>query len=433
MKLLLKNGIVIRGDGQAPASRADICTDGALIASIGEQPVGFVPDRVIDCSRLVLMPGFVNAHTHLPMTAMRGFADDYALHDWLFDHVFPVEDRFDDESVRICALIGIAEAISTGTASVSDMYFFSDAIAQAAAESGIRANIARSITWSAEGEFSRGTCKAFGEAIDLCRSWNGAESGRIKTDLSVHAEYTSVHAVWEAVASEAEKLGVGVQIHLSETKSEHDNAKAKYGLTPAQLFDRAGLLNEKTVAAHCVWLESGDMELLAARGVTAVHCPTSNLKLGSGIAQLSKMLEKGINVAIGTDGPASNNSHDMFAETKLAAILAKGSRQNPTAVPAALALRLATAGGAAAQGRRGQTGELKAGMRADITAFAADALSVFPLHDPVSAAVYAAHGSDVRLTMVDGKVLYENGEFKTIDIERLRYGFEKTVRPKLFS
>jgi 5-methylthioadenosine/S-adenosylhomocysteine deaminase len=365
------------------------------------------------------------------MTAMRGYADDYALSEWLYNHIFPVEDRFDAECVKICAQIGMAEAISSGTTSISDMYFFSDAIASAAAECGIRANISRSVTWNGNGEFNAGTCPGWAESIALCEKWHNYDSGRIKTDVSVHAEYTSNRKVWETVAAYAREKNLIAHIHLSETKAEHENAKQKYGVTPARLFYDAGILNNRTLAAHCVWLEDPDIELIAECGASVAHNPISNLKLGSGVAPLKKMDAAGINIALGTDGVASNNSHDMFEEIKTAALLQKGTNLDPALFPALKAVKMATVNGARAQGRA-DCGMIRAGMAADLIMLDASGPSIFPLHDPLSAIAYCARGSDVEMTMVKGRMLYEKREFVTIDWEKLRFDFYKTVAPRLF-
>ncbi len=432
MNILFKNIDIVTMDEPGVIYGGNVVVSDGVISYVGkEMPRCGVIQRVVNGKGRILLPGLINTHTHIPMTAMRGFADDYALSDWLFDHIFPVEDRFDAECVRICAEIGMAEAISGGTTSISDMYYFCDAIASAAESCGIRANIARSVVWDGDGEFSRDACPGWGESIDFCEKWNGRDSGRIKTDVSVHAEYTSNPKVWEAVAQYARDNDLCVQVHLSETKSEHLKAKEKYGATPARLFHDAGLLNKKTVAAHCVWLEDGDIELLAESGTSVAHNPVSNLKLGSGIAPVAKMASAGINVALGTDGVASNNSHDMFEEMKAAALLQKGVNLDPTLIPAIKALEMATVNGAKSQART-DIGKIKAGMAADLIVLDATKPSLTPCHDPLSSIVYSARGSDVEMTMVCGRLLYEKGELLTIDWEKLRHDFYKTVAPRLF-
>ncbi len=407
-----------------------VLTSDGKISYVGkEAPEGILVQKVIYGRGKLLMPGLVNAHTHLPMTAMRGYADDAKLDDWLHNYIFPVEEKWDAKSIGICAQMGMAEAISSGTTSFSDMYFFCDAIADAAKQAGMCANLSRGLT--CKDAFDADSHEGWQETLELMDKWHNHDGGRIKIDLSVHAEYTSNRDLWEQVAALAADRDLGVHFHLSETQAEHESAKKKYGATPAELFERAGLLTEKSLAAHCVWVEERDMEILAAKGVSIAHCPISNLKLGSGMAPIVKLQNAGINVAIGTDGVASNNSQDMFEEMKTASLIQKGVHLDPTLLPAYSTLAMATLNGAKAQGRS-SSGKIKVGMDADLIVLNTASPSLTPMHEPHSGIVYAARGSDVELTMVRGKALYEDREFKTIDFEKLRYEFFGSVVKKLF-
>ena len=220
-------------------------------------------------------------------------------------------------------------------------------------------------------------------------------------------------------------------IHLSETEFEHNECVKKYGKTPTEILNENGVFSRKTTAAHCCWITENDMDILAAHGATAAHCPVSNLKLSSGIAPVMKMRERGLNVALGTDGVCSNNSHDMFEEIKTAALLQKYLTGDPSALPAYEAIKLATVNGALGQGRENETGKIVPGFDADLIMLDLDAPHLFPLNDPVAAVAYAVRGSDVCMTMVQGRILYENGEYKTIDIEKTRYEVENYVLPRL--
>ena len=432
MSVLFKDFAVLTMAREGFLPKACVLVENGKITYVGESlPQGKTADRVISGQGKLLLPGLVNAHTHLPMAALRGYADDYPLQTWLFEHIFPVEDRLDERCVEICAKMGIAEALAFGTTSVSDMYFFCDGIARAVAETGIRANLSRAVTWDQSEPFTKANPR-FAEAVSLYETWHNACNGRIKVDASVHAEYTSAFDAWKLVADFAAEKGLGIHIHLSETRAEHENCVAKYGKTPAFVLDEAGLLTSRTLAAHCVFLTDEDIALLAKRGVSIAHNPVSNLKLGSGIAPVAKFLSAGVNVALGTDGVASNNNLDLFEEIKLAALLQKGVHYDAALVPAETALAMATVNGAKAQGREGQTGVIAEGACADIIVVDLDRPNMLPCHSPYSALVYGANGSNVVLTMVDGEILYENGEFCVLDWPKLKWEYEQIVRPKLF-
>ncbi len=428
--ILFKNIDVLTGDGGV-LYNANVVVSGGVIAYVGtEMPEsGGVIQRVVPGRGRVLMPGLVNAHTHVPMTAMRGYADDVPLSRWLSEFIFPVEDRLDARAARVCAEIAAAEMIRSGTVSFSDQYFFCDEIARTAAETGLKANISRGTVGGPD--FDRATDARLRENVALYDQWNGYDGGRIRVDFAVHAEYTSVPAVWEAVADEANARGAGITFHLSETKGEQERCLEKYGETPTALFEKAGLLGPRTVAAHGVWCSPEDLAILARTGTSVCHCPCSNLKLGSGIAPVKRMLEAGINVCLGTDGAASNNSLDMFGEMKTAALLAKGAELDPTVLPAPTAAAMAAVNGARSQGRE-TCGLIREGYDADLILVNTRTASLTPNHEPYSTAVYAAVGKDVEMTMVNGRILYEQGDLKTLDWERVRAEFFAYAAPKLF-
>lgn len=430
MNILFKNIDVVTGDGEVIYNGCVMVSDGVITHVGRDMPEhGGVIQRVVPGRGRLLMPGLYNTHTHLPMTAMRGFADDCPLDKWLNDYIFPVEDKFDERCARICADIAVAEMIRSGTVSFSDQYFFCDQIAAAAACAGLKANISRGIVGGED--FDPATDTRLKEQIELYDKWNGYDGGRIKIDFAVHAEYTSCPAVWQAVADEANSREAGISFHLSETKGEQERCLAKYGSTPTELFEAAGLLGPRSYAAHGVWCTPEDIALLAQTGTTVCHCPASNLKLGSGIAPAAAMLAAGVNVSLGTDGAASNNSLDMFGEMKLAALLAKGAGLDPSLLPAAEVVSMAARRGAVSQGRE-NCGLIREGCDADLVMINTRIPSLTPNHEPYSTAVYAAVGKDVEMTMVRGNVLYEKGEFKTIDWERTREEFFVYAAPKLF-
>ncbi len=422
---------VTMADSAPVRDHAFVLVCGGKIASVTDTaPADFDGER-IDCRGKVLLPGLINCHTHLPMTVLRGYADDFDLQTWLSKYIFPVEAKLDGRCVRTGALLGIAEAVASGTTSFTDMYYFCGDILTAVEESGVKANISRGTSLFSD-DFSFDSHVGCTEMRRLHGDWHGRDSGRIRIEASIHAEYTSNPKLWSAVAEFAAANGLGMHIHLSETRKEHQDCIAKYGMTPAAVLDRSGVWNTRAVAAHCVWVSDADMELLAARGVNVAHNPVSNLKLASGIAPVPALLGKGINVALGTDSVASNNSHDLFEEIKASALIHKGVSGDPRAVSALDALRLATVNAARAQGRQDECGRIAPGMDADLILLDFDRPHLQPCHNVVSNLVYSARGSDVVLTMVRGRVLYRDGRFTTIDMEAVRRELELYVLPRLF-
>ena len=391
------------------------------------------PQKIIDGSGMVLLPGLVNAHTHLPMSILRGYADDVALASWLNDYIFPREDRLDARCVKAATLLGIAESLRFGVTSVSEMYYFSEAQAEAFAESGMKVNLSRGTSMFLGDDFDFERFPACQELVALHEKWHGYDHGRIQVEASIHAEYTSTYQLWDALAEYAVNNHLGLQLHLSETKKEHDECVEKYGLTPAQLFDCHHVFSTRVTAAHCVHLTQEDMQLLAKRRVSAVHCPVSNLKLASGCADVLGMVKAGMNVCLGTDSVASNNNLDLFEEIKAAALMAKGKTGDPKALPAEAALMMATVCGARAQGRSAECGVIELGMDADLILLDFNQPHLIPCHNVLSQLVYAASGHDVALTMVRGKILYADGKYPTLDIAGALKELHDYAIPRVFS
>jgi len=418
MKILFKNANLIGHDGTMV--KEDIYIDGEYIAAFADE---FDADRVISAENMLLCPGLYNMHTHLPMTMFKGYAEDMPLQPWLFDKIFPAEDKLDGTMVYYSALLGIAEQIKNGVVSCSDMYFFSESILRAVDESGFKINLCRAVQSFDENENPKDN-RMFGEARELYKNYHNSAHGRIKIDMSIHAEYTSKANIVRAVAEFAGANSLINHTHISETKREHEECIARHNMTPAEWFNANGFFESPTIAAHCVHISDNDMQIFAEKGVTVAHCPSSNLKLACGVARVPQMLEHGVNVAIGTDGSASNNNLDILKEMYIASILQKGVTGDPTAMPAADMLTFAARNAAAAQGR-GDCGSIKAGNRADIAAFDLDSIEAIPIYNCSSALLYSLTGRNVIMTMCDGKILYENGEFKTIDIEKIKYKVKK--------
>jgi 5-methylthioadenosine/S-adenosylhomocysteine deaminase len=415
MDTLFKNvTAVLMDDDGTVLNNAYIGAEAGKITYVGAAPPEGEAKTVIDGTNKILMPGIVNAHVHLPMVLLRGFADDMDLQTWLFQHIFPAEGKMTEDTVYTGMQLALMECIASGTVSVTEMYFFPGHTVRAIADSGIKANTCRVFMGDE-------TDRQKSESLDLIARYHGFDNGRILVDACVHAEYTSSPDVWETAARLALDKGLRMHVHVSETAFEHNECVKKYGLTPVGVLDKHGLFSTPATAAHCVHVTDGDMDIMAKRGVTAAHCPVSNLKLSCGTARVRAMRDKGCNVALGTDGAASNNCLDMFEEIKLAAVLAAGD--NP--LTALGALKLATRNGALSQGR--QSGQIAAGMDADIILIDADKPHLTPLHNAVSSLVYSARGSDICLTMVNGRILYQNGEFLTIDKERVLHEARKAA------
>ncbi len=410
--------------------------DDGRIAYLGTEKPECEGAEVVSGRRRALIPGLINAHTHLPMTVFRGYGEGCELHEWLNRYIFPAEAKMDRKTVGICTDIALAEVLASGTTSVTDMYNIEPAVAERVAESGIKGNLCRALTsfaspdgfeWSGERADD-----AAQEAAELYERFHGYDNGRIKVDAAIHGEYTSGPYLWQKVEEFAAEHGLGMHLHLSETKSEHEECVARWGMTPAAVFEKYGVLDHKANCAHCVWTTPEDHEILARHGATAVHNPVSNLKLASGFAPIAAMEKAGVNVALGTDGVSSNNSHDMFEEIKLAAIMHKAVALDPTLVPVETAFAMATLNGAKAQGRENECGRLAVGFDADMALIDLDSPHLYPIHSLLSNLVFAARGSDVERTYVRGHELYRRGEWRTLDVERARYNMEHYVFPKIW-
>jgi 5-methylthioadenosine/S-adenosylhomocysteine deaminase len=376
-------------------------------------------DRIYDGNGKLLMPAFYNAHAHSPMTLMRGYGENLVLQEWLERRIFPFEARLDGEQVYWATLLAMAESFSNGIVSTTDMYFFADDIAKAAASCGAKLNIGRAMVAFDENEEMR-DMRFYKEAHALFGAWHGAEDGRILVDMALHAEYTSTERLVRQLAEYTQDIGARMQVHVSETEREHEECKMRRGgRTPVRYFADLGLLDSPTTAAHCVWIDDGDIAILSEKGATVASCPVSNLKLASGICNVPGLQAAGINVAIGTDGAASNNSLDILSDMKYFALVNKADKQDPTLITPYESLYAATRAGAKSQGRE-DCGRIAAGCRADLLVFDIAGPHMQPCHDLLNNIVYAASVRDICLTLSDSVVVYEDGAWPTIDIERAK-------------
>ena len=410
---------------------AYVAVEGTTIASVGTQRPQGEFDRVVDGKGQVLMPGLINCHTHVPMTLMRGYGGGHDLQHWLSDYIFPAEAKLDERSVAAGAALGLAEMIATGTTCIVDMYMKTGTIAQQVMDAGISANLScGGLYFGAPEDFSPDKCNDCRNQQELWEQWHGAGDGQILVDASIHGEYTSSAPLWQWTADFAAQKNLGMHVHISETKLEHEQCLERHGKTPLAILEQYGVWERGGTAAHCVWVSDEDMAIMAQKHVTAVHNPVSNLKLGSGVARVPKMLEAGVNVALGTDGVSSNNSADLFEEIKLAAMLHKGVNLDPMTVTARQALEMATVNAALALGRN--TGVVAPGKVADLILVDFTRPNLTPCHDVEENLVFAARGSDVSMNMARGKIIYEKGEFLTLDLEKIRSEVEEYALPRIF-
>ncbi len=430
MKLLLKNAGILAwaDDGFRHIPEGYLGIDGDIIDYVGAERPAAPYDAEKDLRGKLLIPGLINCHCHAAMTLLRGVGSDLPLDRWLFEAMFPVEDRMKTDDFIAGNELAILEMLASGVTSFSDMYMEPQTLIELNEQVGMKVNLTRVVqafdpTEPPERNFR------IPESLALFDQFHGAQNGRVRVDFGVHAEYTINDAVTRYYADRIRPYrdrGARVQLHLSETKKEHEECIARHGMTPAAWFEAMGVFDLPAAAAHCVWCTPEDRAILKAHGVSPIHNPTSNLKLGSGFAPVPEMLEQGLNVALGTDGAASNNNLNMFEEMHLAAIAHNGRRLDAVLMPPAAVLRMATVNGARLQGRD-DTGCLAVGMKADVVAVDMDRPHLYPAFEALPMLVYAAQASDVAMTMVDGRILYENGEYLTIDREKALYDAKKAV------
>lgn len=417
MRILIRGPAVVERAEEGVVPRADVVIEGRRYEAI--IPRGGVEgtfDRVIDGEGCLLVPGLVNAHTHLAMTLFRGAARDLPLARWLSEEIWPRERKLTAKDVYWGSVLGLAEMIGSGTTAFADMYFFMDEVGHAVEEAGLRALLSYGIIAPTPDRIDPELRK--GEAF--ARAWEGRAEGRIRTALSPHAPYTCPPEVWQRTAALAREIRVPIHTHLAETAEEVSRIWAETGKSPAEWLEELGVFSVPVIAAHCIHVADKDIEILAAHGATAVHCPTSNLRLTCGIAPLQEMVKGGVNVALGTDGAASAGDLNMIEEMRLASLLAKQRAGDPTALPAAEALRCATARGAAALGSGKDWGTIEVGRRADGVLIRMKGPHLCPGYDPLTDLVYAAQGADVSVVFVDGQLLFMDGEFQTLDVDEAR-------------
>lgn len=427
MNYKITNGqlLVYTEDG-FKVEKKDLYIEGDKIAGIGTcDPAKETAYETVDASDKLIMPGLINMHTHAYMTTMRNYADDVDFDEWLFKMVMPVEDRLPKEAAYWSSLLGCMEMIRTGTTAFVDMHMYCGQSPKAAQQAGMRAFIGRGLVGEDLYEDGYSRLK---EALEEKEAY---ESDLVRFVLSPHAIYSCSEKLYVQAAEEANKRGMLKQTHLSESVAEVDNAVSKYGRTPVKLLSDLGFLDQHTILAHCVQMRGDDMEILQRSGAHAVTNPASNAKLGNGFAPVVEMDQKGINLCIGTDGTASNNTLNMFREMGLLSLIHKGIHKDSTSAPAQFVLKAATVNAAKALGMEHQTGVIETGACADLNFVDLKAVSLFPNNNIVSSLCYSANGSEVDSVMIGGKFVMKNKEMLTIDTERVYYEMNKIVNENL--
>lgn len=412
---------------------AYIGIEGGKIVSVSRQAPKEPPQTVIDGTGMVAMPGLVNCHTHLASSVLRSYTDDLGNAQAL-EELLKKEAKMDSRCARAAALLSIAECLRFGVTSVSDLYYYPDATAKAVAESGIKANLAlssyRFIDQNEEFDFDTDEqCK---ELVRLTEKWNGFDEGRIKIDAGIYAEYTSNYKLWEGLVGYASEQGLGLQLHLAQTPGEVEGCLDRTGMNPGELLNCHGLFNVPVTAAGCGYLEPVERKVLGRKKVTAVALPLSAAKSGMDCAHILDCVQAGMNVALGTDGAVEAGNLDMFEVMRGAALAERSRRQDASAMPSSAALMMATVCGAQAQGRSKECGMLQAGMDADLILVDFTAPHLMPCHNVLNGLVFSAKGGDVAMTMVRGKILYQNGKFPTIDLSKVVEELVNEAIPKLF-
>ena len=412
---------------------AYIGIDGGKIVSIGKSAPAEPPNTIIDGTGMVAIPGLVNCHTHLATASLRCYTDDLGNTEAL-QALLQKEAKMDSRSAKAAALLAIAECLRFGITSVSDLYYYPNATAEAVAQSGIKANLAlssyRFIDPNEDFDFE--TDEQCQELVRVVDKWNGFDQGRIKIDAGIYAEYTSNYRLWEGLAGYASEVGIGMQLHLAETKGEVESCLDRTGMGPGELLNCHDLFCVPATAALCTYLEPHERKLLGKKHVTAVATPVAAYKSGCASTPILESVKAGMNVALGTGGAIECGNLDMFEVMRFAAMDARRESGDSAALPASAALMMATVSGAQAQGRSKECGMLEVGMDADIALIDFTAPHLMPCHNVLNGLIWSAKGGDVAMTMVRGKILYQNGQFPTIDLKEVVEELTTYAIPKLF-
>ena len=404
------------------------------IVSISKKAPDEAPATIIDGTGMVAMPGLVNCHTHLATTVLRSYLDDQSRAEAL-EKQLQKEDKMDSRCAKAAAKLAIAECLRFGVTSVSDLYYYPNATAEAVSETGIKANIALSAYRYIDEneEFDFDTDEQCQELVRVAEKWHGYDNGRIRIDAGIHAEYTSNHPLWEALAVYAEEKGLRLQLHLAQSQDEADSCMDRTGLSQAELLSCHRLFSVPTTAAGCACMTETDRKILGKYKVSAVATPIASAKTGCPETPILDCVKAGMNVALGTDGVIESGNLDLFEVLRAAACSQRAAAGAADMLPAPAALMMGTVCGARAQGRAAECGMLKEGMDADIVLIDFSAPHLLPCHNVLSSLVFSVKGGDVAMTMVRGKVLYQNGNWPTIDLGEVVKELTEYAIPRLFA
>lgn len=405
--------------GNSPyTKKCDIFITDDTISGIDTPPEGFIADKTIDGSKRLAIPGLINAHTHAYMSVFRNIADDLEFNDWLFNRIMPLEDKLTPDDIYWGTLLGALEMTATGTTSYIDMTINMEGSVKAALDSGLRAKISRGLVGNGN---DTGGANRIKENLDYLSYGNE----KVSIILGPHAPYTCDPDYLSIVTNTAKEYGLALTIHLSESIKELDDIKKTYGCSPIELMKKIGVFDVPVVAAHCVHLSDNDIKILAENDVTVATNPISNAKLANGFAPLVSLKNAGVNIAIGTDSAASNNTLNMFSDINFASLVHKGKLHDPLAISAEDALSFTFLGGAKALGEK--IGKIEKGYKADIALLNTDLPQFYPRNSYIAALCYSANGSEVETVLVNGDIIMENKEFKTLDKERIYYECQKRI------
>ena len=423
--ILIKNALILSPNTNFKNKQSILIKDN-LIAEISSQIDESNASKIIDATGKIVIPGLINTHTHLSMTLFRGLADDLSLDSWLNDHIWPMEANLNGDFCYIGALLGAVELIKSGTTTFSDMYFYMEDVARAIDEAGIRAVLSYGMIDFGDEEKRKNEIKANLELFEAC---DGMADGRIKVFFGPHSPYTASEELLIKVRELADEYNMGIHIHVSETQKEIEDVSSQKGLRPFEYLDKIGFLGPDVVAANSVWLSDNEIEIIKKNNVKISHNPCSNMKLASGVAPVSKLIENDICVSIGTDGASSNNNLDLIEELKTASLLQKVSTLDPKVLNSDEAIAMGTIKGAEALGLESEIGSIEVGKKADIVLIDTNSANMVPDSSSLSSnIIYSANGSNVDTTICDGKILMENKKLTILDEEEIYAKARKAIK-----
>lgn len=422
--ILIKNATLIGQD----IKKGSVLIENDKISSIGDNINSNNADEVINGEGKVLIPGLINTHTHQSMTLMRGLADDLPLNTWLNDHIWPTEAHLNGEHCYAGALLACVEMIKSGTTTFNDMYFYMDDVARAVDEAGLRASLSHGMIDLGDEDKRK---KEFKESLRIIKKCHNTADGRIKVALGPHAPYTCSTELLKWVRKKADELGVRIHIHVSETEFEVEQVKESHGSRPFEYLDEIGFLGADVLAAHAVWILDSEIDIIKNSEVKISHNPVSNMKLASGVSPVTKMMDRGISVSLGTDGAASNNNLDLLEEMKIAALQQKVNNMDPMVLSVEDVFKMTTIGGATALGLQDEIGSIEPGKKADMILVNMTAPHLAPFRHPVSHLVYSAGGADVDTVICNGRILMQERKILVLDESQVVAQAEEASRDLL--